>query len=214
MSHKLYWNILDRKRKKILPLPGSVKDTFYLAGGTALALQLGHRDSEDFDFFSPVSYDTSSLFEELKKTYFSFQVVRVQEDKDTLTVIVDNGVKLSFFTYPYPLMCDLIETDYMKIAALEDIALMKFSAIVSRSLQKDYVDLYFILKKISLSKLLELVPKKFRGLDINLVLKSLVYFDDVIDEPILYKNGFDVEFTKIKDTLTDIVKKYLLSENL
>jgi hypothetical protein len=86
---------------------------------------------------------------------------------------------------------------------------MKLSAITSRMTTKDYVDLYFILQKFSLSELLDLTKEKFPSLDTNLVLKSLVYFNDIIDEPIAYKHEHQIDFDLIKKSLESTVKNYL-----
>lgn len=211
MKHKIFWNILDDRRKALLPQLAGIKNTFYLAGGTGLALQLGHRESQDFDFFSITPFSTGDLFMDLKRCFPENSLLRVQEEKDTLSIILDEGIKLSFLSYPYPLVGDLVETNPLNIASIEDIALMKFSAICARSLQKDYVDLYFILRKISLPDLLPLVPRKFKDLDINLVLKSLVYFNDLKMEPILFQKGKEVNFPLIEKFLIATVEKFARS---
>ena len=205
----MFYDILDKKRKNILPLFESFKNDFYLAGGTALALQLGHRDSIDFDFFSEKDFSTKDLFEKLKEVFKNYKIQKVQDEKNTLTMIIDKDIKLSFFTYKYPLLNSLIVEKYIGIASLEDIACMKLSAIVSRSTEKDYVDLYFILQDNKFSKLLELAQKKFSSLDTNLIIKSLTYFDDLIEEAIIFKNDKNVSLDKIKIFLLKIVKEYL-----
>ena len=115
---------------------------------------------------------------------------------------MDNSIKISFMRYPYELLKPLVPTEYFPIASEEDIGCMKFSAITSRSMMKDYVDIYFVLRKISLRDLLALTSVKFPSIDSNLILKSLVYFDDVVSEPIMYKENHDVGF--------EVVKKYLV----
>ena len=205
----LHWEILDGERNKILPLFSCFKDDFYLAGGTALALQLGHRDSIDFDFFSKNNFSCWELFNKLKVALNGFKMVKVQEEKDTLTVLVDKKIKISFFTYPYILIKPLIKSEFINLASLEDIGLMKLSAITGRSVLKDYVDLYWILQNISLADLVPLCQKKYKDLDFNLVLKSLVYFDDVIEEPIIYKYSGEVDFEEIKLFLRKTVDSFL-----
>lgn len=209
MSDELFWDILDENRKKILPLFDTSKSDFYLAGGTALALQLGHRDSIDFDFFTDKSFLTSELYEKLEKIFKDHRILKTQDNKNTLTVLLDDSIKISFFTYPYKLIQPLIDTEYFKIASIEDIGCMKLSAITSRMVEKDYVDLYFILQKASLSDLLDFAKEKFPSLDTNLVLKSLVYFDDITSEPIAYKHNHEIDFELIKKSLEEIVKNYL-----
>jgi len=209
MDKKIYWDILDQKRSEILPLLSNFKDDFYLAGGTALALQLGHRDSIDFDFFSTNSFSTEELFYKIKRIFTGHQIVKVQEAKDTLTLIIDQSIKLSFFGYQYELMKPLIDENFLKMASIEDIACMKMSAIISRSVLKDYVDLYFIFHQFKLATLLNLTNKKFPAIDSNLVLKSLVYFEDIEKEPIIFKHNQEVSFELIKKYLLETVKKYL-----
>jgi len=96
------------------------------------------------------------------------------------------------------------------MASLEDIGAMKLSAITSRSVLKDYIDLYFILHKISLGELFKLTKEKFPTIDINLILKSLVYFDDIQEEPILFKHEGDISFESVKKYLSETVTKYLV----
>jgi len=213
MNKKLYFNILDKNRTGLLPLFRSFKADFYLAGGTALALLLGHRDSFDFDFFCPNSFSTEDLSQKIEQVFAGHIAVKTQEAKDTLTVIMDEWVKVSFFAYPYKLVRPLLIEDSFKIASLEDIACMKLAAITSRSLIKDYVDLYFILNNIALEKLLTFVKEKYLTIDTNLILKSLVYFEDVEQEPVLFKNNKDISFKLIKEYLAWTVKEYLTKIN-
>ena len=213
MDKKLYFDILDQKRTDILPLLKPFKADFYLAGGTALALLLGHRDSFDFDFFCFNSFSTGDLFQKIEQVFAGHIAVKTQEAKDTLTVIIDERVKVSFFAYPYKLVRPLLREDNFEIASLEDIACMKLAAITSRSLIKDYVDLYFILNDIALEKLLTFAKEKYSTIDTNLILKSLVYFEDVEQEPVLFKNNKDVSFKLIKEYLAGAVKEYLAELN-
>ncbi len=205
----MFYDILDENRKSILPLLKNLKSDFYLAGGTALALQLGHRDSIDFDFFTENDFSTEVLFERLQDIFKEYSIKKIQEEKNTLTIIVDNDIKLSFFTYKYPLVKPLIEEEFLRLASLEDIACMKLSAIVSRATEKDYVDLYFILQKYELADLLKLTAQKFSVLDEALILKSLTYFVDVVEEEIIFKHQQNISFSKVKTYLKIKVQKYL-----
>lgn len=205
----MFWNILDQNRLDILPKLTNLTDQFYLAGGTGLALQLGHRDSVDFDFFTKNDFSNTEVFNKIKTAFEGEVVVKIQDEKDTLTVFINNNIKLSFFRYKYDLIKPLISTEFFKLASVEDIACMKLSAIVSRYLLKDYVDLHWILHQITLSDLINLNKKKHQDLDTNLVLKSLVYFDDVVLEPILFKNKMEVCFEEVKEFLRKTVKEFL-----
>jgi len=197
----MFYDIFDKKRLAILPLLKIFKDDFYLAGGTGLALQLGHRDSIDFDFFSNKDIDTQKLFLKIKKVFNGYKIAKIQEEKNTLTVFIDNDIKLSFFTYKNKMLKKYIDEENFKIASILDIACMKLSAIVSRASNKDYIDLYFILKEISLTEILNILNKKIPELDSNLVLKSLVYFKDIQEEPIKFKNNKDIPFLEVEKFL-------------
>lgn len=203
----MFYDILDKKRIEILPLFRALKERFYLAGGTGLALQLGHRDSVDFDFFTQEHFDTYKLYTEILEIFDGRKITKTLEEKDSLGLVVDDEIKFSVLRYPYPLVDSPIDTENLRIASVEDIGCMKLSAITSRSVEKDYIDLYFILKKISLEKLLSKVQIKMPDLDQNLILKSLVYFDDISSEKIIYKNNSDIDISDIKDFL----KKQVMS---
>ena len=197
----MFYNILDKKRFDILPAFAFLKEDFYLAGGTALALQIGHRDSVDFDFFCKKDIDTKKLFDLLKDKLGKHKILKTQDEINTLSILLDGDIKISFFAYKYELLNEIIKTNYLQIASLEDIACMKLSAITSRATNKDYIDLYYILQKIKLSDLLEKVNKKFSDLDINLILKSLTYFDDIQIQPIVFRNDNFVDFEEVKKTI-------------
>lgn len=177
---------------KTLPVPtqqlfkklgaASVVDSFYLAGGSAAALHLGHRVSVDLDFFTPKTFEIPSLLAGLGK----FGSITVQQSSIGTFVGLLAKTQVSFFRYPYPLL--ETPTDYhgIQIASLLDIALMKITAISQRGKRRDFVDLYFICQSgYSLSDLLELMPRKFPTLtypSYHLV-RALVYFDDAENDP-------------------------------
>ncbi|MEI6378554.1 MAG: nucleotidyl transferase AbiEii/AbiGii toxin family protein [Candidatus Falkowbacteria bacterium] len=204
----MHYDILDKERLAILPLLKTFKRDFYLAGGTALALRLGHRDSIDFDFFCRQDFSTKELFARVKKAFTGFEIEKIQEEKNTLSVLIGHQgkIKLSWFAYDYPLIGKVANEPYLKIASLEDVACMKLQAITGRSVSKDYVDLYYLLQLLPLKKLLVLAEKKYKSNQSNLYLKSLVYFDDIQSEPIKYKIK-KVEFEQIQKSLIGEVKK-------
>jgi len=198
----MFWSILDEKRQRLLPaLAIGRSDGFYLAGGTALALQLGHRDSVDFDFFKGDGFDTTLLFERLRETFTGLDVLKVQDEPNTLCLVVSESIKLSFMRYQYPLLRPLITADPFDLADIADIGCMKLSAITGRGTMKDYVDLFFILKHISLQELLALCAIKLPQLDRALIMKALVFFDDLDDEPVLYMQGYAIPFEEVKKFL-------------
>jgi len=200
----MHYEVLDEKGKALLPSLGNFKKDFYLAGGTALALQIGHRVSVDFDFFTEKDFDTQELYERVQKVFG--EVARTQESQNTLAIIAQDGVRISFMKYRYPLLDACTESEYMRLASMSDIGCMKLSAIVSRAELKDYVDLFFILKNLSLAQLLVKIEEKTPSLDQNLVLKALVSFDDVTMEPINFIKSYEVSFDEIRASIIKSVK--------
>lgn len=152
---------------------------FFLVGGTALALQLGHRISIDLDFFSVKPLKTNELIGILEKEYNAeiFQLT------DNAIVGKVKGVKIDFIAHQYPLLNELKMENDIRLSSLEDIAAMKLNAIKNRGSKKDFVDLYFLLKQFSLTEMLSLVNKKYANNVDVLTLKSLVYFDDAELQP-------------------------------
>ncbi|MFA6042980.1 MAG: nucleotidyl transferase AbiEii/AbiGii toxin family protein [Patescibacteria group bacterium] len=154
---------------------------FYLAGGTALALQLGHRVSVDLDFFTPKHFSVPVLRKCLQSLG---RYEPVLQEADTLIARVD-GVKVSFFAYRYRLLFPFLKDQGVSLADRRDIACMKLDAISDRGSKKDFVDLYFLLQEYNLSKLFTLFSKKYSSVHFNTahILKSLVYFEDAETEP-------------------------------
>ncbi len=212
---ELHWDILDKKRKDILPLLKRFSDDgFYLAGGTGLALQLGHRDSIDFDFFKQGQFDTTKLVRQLESVFKAHTVTITQQEKDTISCVIDTSIQFSFFGYPYELQQPLLESAYFNIASVEDIACMKVAAITSRATEKDYVDLYFILSNIPLKDVLESCRKKFKSLDEFVILKSLTYFEDVAQEHILFKEGHKISLKQLQKFFESTTNEYIRGEQL
>ena len=202
----MYYHLFDPEWQSLLPQLSFFKPQFYLAGGAGLALHLGHGKSQGLDFFTPKDWDTFHFFEELKQNLLGLELQKTQEAKSTLSVVVNRRVKLSFSAHPYPLLEPPVEEAHLRLASLVDIGCMKLSAIVSRALQKDYVDLYFILQRIPLKELLEKALQKFPELDTYLILKSLVFFEDVLEEPLVFLREA-VDFGTVKQFLLSQVKQ-------
>jgi len=163
------------------PAPG-----FYLAGGTALALQLGHRISVDLDWMhdKPIP---ETLLPAVEKAYAGRQLdVRVNNGAE-LTFLAD-GLKVTFLHYPFPLLFPKVEFEKVSLAAVRDIAGMKAYAIGRRATFKDYVDVYFILKhSVDLNTIISIAQKKYGNVfDPRLFLEQLVYFDDIADRAIQF----------------------------
>jgi hypothetical protein len=155
---------------------------FYLAGGTAAALHLGHRISIDLDFFGPEPFDSAQLAAQLSDLG-KFRLERLAED----TLLGElRGVRISFFRYRYPLIAEPVSVLGITVASLEDIAAMKLDAISRRGTRRDFIDLYFIAQSgLALPEALQWYQRKYAGLNLNLVhlVKSLAYFADAEADP-------------------------------
>lgn len=212
MKQQLHFEILDKNRIKILPLLKTFKGRFYLAGGTALALQLGHRDSVDFDFFTDTEFDPSELLRELRTIFSAYPIDVIQAGNMTLNVVVGEEIKMSFFYVKDRLIGPLIDAEYFELASLADIACMKIVALLRAEL-KDYVDLFFIFKTRPLEQVLADCQKKYDRFDAAVYLKALVSFDDINITDILFVRGKKVGIKTIRGAIEAAVSKYLKAIN-
>lgn len=208
MAVKIHNEILDADRKKILPLLRTFKDNFYLAGGTGLALQLGHRVSVDFDFFTPNDFDTIRLFHDCEQIFSDARIEMTRQEKNTLSIIIKKKVKISFLTFPYPVILPLLETENIRLAQAQEIGVMKIAALL-RATFRDYVDLYFLLQFFPLAELFSLARKKFKNFDEGIYLKCLLAYDDVEVSPVKYKKGFTATPSRVFSCIEEKTKEYL-----
>lgn len=149
----------------------------YLAGGSGLALYLGHRISVDFDFFTPEHFNQEMLASTLSE-HGNFTTTSI--NPDTLLGVFDE-TKFSIFRYQYPLLFPTNDCQGIQVADRADIAAMKVAAVMDRGTKKDFIDLYFLAKDgITLADSLKLYDKKYGSLASNAysILKSLTYFVD------------------------------------
>ena len=128
-----------------------------LVGGTALALQLGHRKSIDLDLFGEVNFETIDKHEVFKH----FRKVVALSTSKNINIYSINDVKVDFVNYSYPWLQDHLVFDRIRLAGIEDIAAMKIAAITGRGSRKDFVDIYFLLQNHSLGEMLGFYKKKY-----------------------------------------------------
>ncbi|MBK5246935.1 MAG: nucleotidyl transferase AbiEii/AbiGii toxin family protein [Peptostreptococcaceae bacterium] len=174
-----------------------------LVGGTALALQIGHRKSIDLDFFGKVDFEaiqTGSLFAR-------FDTVEVIQKTKNINVFEINGVKVDFVNYSYPWLQDTLVIDGIRLALEKDLAAMKIAAITGRGRKKDFVDMYFLLKEISFTDIISLYNEKYFDASTYLALKSLTYFDDAEQDMDLDMIE-PIEWIEVKKTILKEVKDY------
>jgi hypothetical protein len=169
---------LGRSQRSLLPrlAPLARQHGFYLAGGTALALHLGHRRSVDFDWFreDPID-DPLRLAADLRTPDFCLETDRVE--RGTLHGRA-SGVRVSFLEYGYPLLRPLLEVEGLRLAALEDIAAMKLAAVAQRGSKKDFVDVFALGRRFGLGDMLAFYRRKYGVEDVGHVLVALAWFDD------------------------------------
>jgi hypothetical protein len=177
--NQLYWEAISPAMRQLLNAFGAspIGEKFYLAGGTALALHLGHRISVDLDFFSQTE-DISMSAEILQKCLAVFSP-QVADTAWGNLVLVANGVRIGFYGYGYDLLEPLVQVETIRLASITDIALMKMDALLARASRKDFLDLYVICQQIPLRKLLDLAPSKYPSLrDYEAqVVRHMVYFE-------------------------------------
>jgi hypothetical protein len=183
---------------------------FHLAGGTGLALQLGHRLSVDLDLFSLTPFDSGFYLEYLEKNYkFASDFSAIS----TLKGSIDN-IKVDFISHSYSLVLPLVESEEIRLYSTADIAAMKINAIAGNGTRsKDFVDMYFLLEQFSINQILEFYETKYNDRNTFHALKSLNYFDevDLADWPVLIKNK-KMTWDKVKSTIDKYCKEY--SKNL
>ena len=177
-----------------------------LVGGTSLALQTGHRRSIDLDLFGNIDADVLEITNALSQTGNVTQL----KDSKNIHIYLVNGVKVDIVNYPYPWLQDLIWEDGVRLAKFEDIAAMKLSAITGRGTKKDFIDLYFLLKQISLSGMIQLYLEKYSDGSLFMVLKSLVYFEDA-DMDNMPDMLIHVEWDQVKKVITNAQKDFVIN---
>ena len=153
-----------------------ILNTAYMAGGSALALQLGHRVSLDFDFFSEGEFNSSQVNSSLN----AVGKYSVSNETPKTMVGIFNDVKFSLFHYPYPLIAQTKKFLRIGLSSLEDIAAMKLVAITDRATKKDYIDHFVLAKKYPIEHMFDFYEKKYHLLQPNLftLIKSLQFFSE------------------------------------
>ena len=203
----IHTDVLSEGQKRVLPqlARALVNTDFYLAGGTGLALQVGHRSSIDFDWFIPQLGDPEALFRRLKSCSIVFHVQSLGFETVYLTV---ENVQMSFIGYDYPLLQSKTQWagQDLYIAGINDIACMKLSAVASRGSRKDFIDLHYMIKHfLGLDDYLQLYMKKYENRDIGHVVRSLVYFADAETEPDI-KTNYPLSWKDLKQDFERWVK--------
>jgi hypothetical protein len=205
----LYYNAVDAPTLELLKSLMQIRELneTRLVGGTALALQIGHRLSVDIDLFGRIYEDLDLLFYDVKPEF----VITKLQNTQNIKVWLINGIKVDFVNYPYNWLESATISDGIRLTGLKDIAAMKLSAITGRGTRKDFIDLYFLLNRFSLNEMMGFYRQKFPDGSEFLVLKSLNYFTDAEREqfPNMLK---PIQWDLVKSTIRNRVEKYIAGE--
>ena len=175
-----------------------------LVGGTALALQLGHRVSVDLDFFGKIDAPLEDIVFELS----SFASVSPISASKMMRFLIVDGIKVDIVNYPYPWIDSPVVENGVTLASIQDIAAMKLSAITNRGTKKDFIDYYFLLKTYSLEELLDLYVRKFSDAQLFTAIKSLTYFQDA-EADLMPRMTENLDWENVKKSIVDTVNAYI-----
>jgi len=205
----MHYESLSKETKRVWDKCSFLRDEFYLAGGTALALQIGHRISVDLDFFSPNPIK-KTLLAKVEERFESESVSVLVNTKNELTLTVE-GVKITFLHYPFILKYKTVDTNITPLASILDIASIKAYTIGRRRSFKDYVDLYFIFSKeyATLDVVISDAKEKYgHAFNDRLFCEQLTSPEDLDDEAIIWLEKQKSK-TEMQIFFQEKVKKFL-----
>lgn len=180
----------------------SIFENSRLVGGTALALQLGHRKSIDLDIFGKIA----ATPEEIQETCSEVGSFEISKTSKNINIYWVDGIKVDCVNYPYEWLEECRVLDGVRLASISDIASMKISAIINRGTKKDFIDLHFLLKEMSLNHILDLYDQKYTDGSRFIAIKSLTYFEDAESDPMPYMFE-DVTWEDVKKSIIAAVQK-------
>jgi predicted nucleotidyltransferase component of viral defense system len=191
-------------------LQGSaIFENYFLVGGTALSLQLGHRISDDIDLFTRQNINKDEILDFLNRNYNNkYQIISIQNNIMQVTI---DEIKVDLVKHDYELIEDIKTENGIRYIGIKDIAAMKLMAIANRGDQaKDFIDIYCLLNEIPLLDMFDCYKKKYKQNDINPIKRSLIYFDDVTASNWLAVKplGEKILPDKIKQRIIDEVNAY------
>jgi hypothetical protein len=199
----MHFEILTAQQLELLPFIASFRRSFYLVGGTAIALHIGYRRSIDFDLFTFKKMNRSRIKQKVFE--LSYRKQTIFDDIDQVHFLI-NDVKTTFFYYPYPVEhCEMLR-NVISVPSLLSLSAMKAFALGRRAKWKDYVDLYFILKEhFSIKDISTKAAQIFGQLFSEKLFREQLAFHKDIDysESVEYMPGFDVAEQDVKDFLID-----------
>ena len=201
----LHKEILTEGQVQLLPVLKRFKDDFGLVGGTAIALQIGHRESIDFDLFTKdpdYEFKTPSLLNRFRRGAL---VSRVLRDRDEELTFNSLGIQITFFHFPHRIPFTENVDTFIEMPTLLALAAMKAYALGYRSKWKDYVDLFFLIRDHhSLPEIIAKTKELFPEFNERLFRQQLPFFEDIsYREEVVFKPGFEVSDEEIKKSLIE-----------
>ncbi|HEY4498947.1 MAG TPA: nucleotidyl transferase AbiEii/AbiGii toxin family protein [Candidatus Paceibacterota bacterium] len=199
----MHKEILTLEQSQLLNVVKLFSEDFGLVGGTAIALHLGHRESIDYDLFTFEEFINQKIRKKISRAAKITTVLRDETGQFTLDI---NGVKFTFFQFPYKINFSESFGDIVKLPDLLTLAAMKAFALGRRAKWKDYVDLYFILKANHTVSEITAKGVEVFGDEFNekIFRTQLAYFKDIdYSEQVVYKEGFLTDDGVIKKALVD-----------
>ena len=175
-----------------------------LVGGTALALQIGHRNSVDIDLFGEFG-----ILDEfaIRQALMPFENTQFLHGSKSIKIYLIDGVKVDFVNYPYKWLEETVVKNDIRLASLKDIAAMKIAAITQRGSKKDFIDLYFLLQQYALEEIFNFYETKITDSNTWLALRSLAYFDDAEKQP-MPKMFVNITWETIKKTIQNAISSF------
>ena len=200
MSCMLHLTTIDKETYELLQKLSSIEiisSKFALAGGTSLALQIGHRKSIDLDFFSPALFDLKELEIILSgDPAINFQFI---SSNSRMLFCYINNIKCDFVNEPAKLINPFLDYDNVSYFSVEDIAAMKMHTICGRGKKKDFFDIYALLELYSWKDLIGSFKKKYSEDQLYFLWRSILYFEDANEDPeIKGIKPFDKRWDEIK----------------
>lgn len=175
-----------------------------LVGGTSLALQYGHRQSIDLDFFGKLQVSQDEILEMISRLGFD---IRVLNQTRLILQLVVNRIKVDVIDYSYNWIDDPVIENGITLASPKDIAALKINAIEGRGSKKDFIDVYLLLQYYSLDEILNFYASKYPNHSILMALKSLIYFEDAENQT-MPKMFINTSWEAMKKSIAKAVNDY------
>ncbi|MBI5701424.1 nucleotidyl transferase AbiEii/AbiGii toxin family protein [Candidatus Saganbacteria bacterium] len=207
----LHFEVLDEKRiKAFKDISAILDEKYYLAGGTALALQLGHRKSYDFDVFGNKDI-TFAVKKKIIKGLSGYKIKTLVDSSDELSLILNEEIKLTVLNYYWDPIKSLVKLKgYLPLLSILDIAATKAYALGRRGNYRDYFDLYIIIKNeyATLRAIISCCKKKYGELfSEKMLLEQLTYIGDLDEkEKLMFSSEKFVPSRKIIEFFKNKIK--------